>query len=172
MNIFNQLGSFGPIILFVFSLYFLWEKHNLFFYYNIGVFADQILNIILKGLLQCPRPSENLKLFNLALKHNHRFIFKNGIPYDIFGMPSGHAESVAFSTTFIFLSTKKHTILYIYLFIALITIWQRVEYNYHTIAQVVIGSIVGTGTGYLFYNIAREKIKCEIKEKKDDDAPI
>jgi dolichyldiphosphatase len=172
MNIFNEIGAYGPIILFIFSLYFLWENSNLFFYYNIGIFVNQIINIILKGLLQCPRPSEDEKLFNLALKHGKRFLYKDGIPYDIFGMPSGHAQSVFFSTIFIFLSTEKMNIFLIYLSICLITLWQRVSYNYHTITQVVVGSIVGSLIGYLFYSLARENMKGKVNEKPDNDAPI
>jgi len=68
-KVFYYVGGFGPLILLFSSLFLLWNKHNLFFYYSIGIFVNAILNLIIKGILQQPRPSEDPKLFNLALKH-------------------------------------------------------------------------------------------------------
>ena len=48
MLLFNEIGGYGPFILFILSNYLLWDKHNLFFYYNIGIFVNAILNLILK----------------------------------------------------------------------------------------------------------------------------
>jgi len=171
-ELFNELGSFGPIILIFLSVYLLWNKHNLFFYYTVGVFIDNIINIILKGLFLQPRPSIDKKEFDLVLKHGKRFIFKDGMPYDIFGMPSGHSQSSFFSTVFIYLSLRKNNIGYTYLAISLLTMIQRVVYNHHTILQVCVGAIVGCSTGYLFYYIANEKVKGQIREKLDDFGPI
>ena len=171
-ELFNVIGGFGPVILIILSAYLLWDNSNLFFYYSIGVFISAILNLILKGLLQQPRPSEDPKMFNLALTRGKRFIFKNGIPHDIFGMPSGHAQSALFSTVFIYLSLKKTNLLYVYLLISIVTMVQRVVFNHHTFLQVIIGSIVGVGLGYFVYFLAREKIKGRITEKKDDYGPI
>jgi membrane-associated phospholipid phosphatase len=171
-KLFYYLGNLGPLILLFFSLFLLWNKHNLFFYYLVGIFVNAILNLIIKGILQQPRPSEDPKLFNLALKHGKRFMFKDYIPHDIFGMPSGHAQSVFFSTVFIYFSLQKSNILYIYLLISLITVIQRVVYNYHTILQVVVGAIVGGTFGYYDYYLAQQKLKGKIRERSDDYAPI
>ena len=171
-ELFNNFGTFGPIILIFLSMYLLWNKHNLFFYYNVGIFIDAILNLILKGFFKQPRPSENLKIFNLAINQGKRFLFKDGIPHDIFGMPSGHANSALFSTIFIYLSLRKSNILYIYIFISLLIMIQRVVYNHHTILQVIVGAIVGLLFGYSFYQLAREKMQERIREKPDDFGPI
>jgi membrane-associated phospholipid phosphatase len=171
-KIFYYVGEFGPLILLFFSLFLLWNKHNLFFYYCVGYFVNAILNLIIKGIIQQPRPSEDPKLFNLALKHGKRFIFKDYIPHDIFGMPSGHAQSCLFSTIFIFLSLHNIKILYMYLAIICITIAQRVAYDYHTIFQVFVGTIVGSIFGYYVYYLAEQKMKGKIREKPDDYAPI
>ena len=168
----KTIGQYGPLILILYSIFLLWNHHNLFFYYTIGIFVDSLLNIILKGIIQLPRPSEDPKLFNLALKNGKRFIFKNGMPHDIFGMPSGHAQSSFFSTAFIYLSLKQTNLLAIYLLISLITLWQRVIDNYHTVLQVIVGSIVGTIFGYFVYYLSQKKIKNRIREKKDDNAPV
>ena len=34
-ELFNEFGNFGPVILFFFSIYLLWNQDNLFFYYVI-----------------------------------------------------------------------------------------------------------------------------------------
>ena len=103
--IINLIGKYGPFILIVITLYLLRNRNNLFFYYIIGIFMNILLNLVLKGVILEPRPLQDHKLFNLAIKNGKRFIFKNGIiPHDICGMPSGHAQSALFSTTFIYLS--------------------------------------------------------------------
>jgi membrane-associated phospholipid phosphatase len=172
IQLFNDIGSFGPLILIFLSMHLLWDNSNLFFYYTIGVFLNAILNLILKGLIQQPRPSEDIKTFNLALNHGKRFIFKNGIPHDIFGMPSGHTQSMIFSTVFIYLSLRRKNWLYVYLLLTLLTMTQRVVYNQHTILQVVFGVFIGAGFGYMVYFLAREKIKGRITEKRDDFGPL
>jgi membrane-associated phospholipid phosphatase len=171
-ELFNEFGSFGPIILIFISMYLLWNKNNLFFYYTVGVFIDSIVNLILKGLFVQPRPTIDQKTFDLALKHGKRFLYKDGMPYDIFGMPSGHSQSSLFSTVFIYLSLKKNNIGYTYLVISLLTMLQRVVYNHHSVLQVCVGAIIGCGTGYLFYYLANEKVKGQIREKPDDFGPI
>jgi len=142
-NCFSNFGTLGPFILIVFASYLLWDKYNLFFYYEIGVVISAILNLILKGIIKQPRPCEDLKEFNLAIKNGHRFVFKNGIPYDIFGMPSGHSQSTIFTTTFIFLALKNTKITLIFLVVSLLTMYQRVKYKHHTFTQVVVGALTG-----------------------------
>ena len=172
MNLFNEIGQYGPVILIVLSVYLLWNKRNLLFYYIIGAFVNAILNLVLKGIFQQPRPSEDYDKFNLALKNGKRFIFKNGVPFDVFGMPSGHAQSVLYSTAFIYLALQKTNILYLYLFFSLLTIMQRVVYNHHTVFQVIVGAFVGILIGYLVFSLAEKKIKNRIREKPDNFGPI
>ena len=173
-KLFNEFGTYGPIILIFLSMYLLWNKQNLFFYYTVGIFVDAVLNLILKAFFLQPRPSVDEKTFDLALRHGKRFLFKDGIPYDIFGMPSGHSQSAFFSTTFIYLALRKNDnpMFYTYLVISLLIMIQRVMYNHHTIFQVCVGASVGSCVGYLFYYIASQKIKGQIREKVDDFGPI
>ena len=172
MNLFNKIGSNGPIILNFLSIYLLWGKNNLLFYYIIGIFVNAILNLILKGIFQQPRPSEDYDKFNLALKNGKRFIFKNGVPFDVFGMPSGHAQSALYSTVFIYLALQKTNILYLYLFFSLLIIIQRVVYNHHTVFQVIVGIFIGALFGYFVFSLVEKKIKNRIREKSDDFGPI
>lgn len=171
-TIFNLLGGGGPIILFIYSIYLLWVKRNLLFYYIIGFFTNSILNILLKGIIQEPRPSENAKLFNLAISNAKKNVFKNGIPFDVFGMPSGHAQSVLFSTCFIYIALKNQNVLVFYLLVSIITIFQRVYNNHHTFFQIIVGCIIGGLFALGVFHLAQQNLKGRIREKRDDFGPI
>ena len=171
-NLFYEIGGYGNSILIVLSLYLLWDQNNLLFYYIVGNIINFTLNNVLKGIIQEPRPSFNSKEFNLALKNNKRFIYKDGLPFDFFGMPSGHSSSVIFSTIFIYLSLRKTKWLYVYLIISAIVIYHRVYFNFHTISQVVAGVFVGAIVAYFIFQLAEKKMKGRIREKPDDYAPI
>ena len=172
IDLIHEIGKYGPIILIITSFYLLWNKPNLYFYYVVGVFINSILNIILKGIFLQPRPNEDIKDFNLALKNGRLFIFKNGIiPLDIFGMPSGHSQSAFFSCAFIYLALRQLNILWFYLSISFITIYQRVSYKYHSVLQVLVGGVIGVIFAYLVYYLSQQKIKGIIREKQDDNGP-
>ena len=170
-EIFNISGQYGPFILFIYSLFLLRNKTTYLNYYCIGFVIDSILNLVLKAAIQQPRPNIDETQFNLALKHGKRFIYNKGLPYDIFGMPSGHSESCLFSTTYIFLVLKDYKILFGYLLLSIRTMQQRVYYNHHTIGQVIAGACVGILVGYCIYYLSNNKIKGVLKEKQDDNAP-
>lgn len=173
MDILNEFGqNYGILFLIILSWYVLWDHHNLFFYYNVGILVCSILNTILKGIIQQPRPMFDGKKIELVKSHARRYFFQNGIPYDIFGMPSGHAQLALFSTMFVYLSLKKTNLLYLYTILSILICYQRVKGDYHTLAQIIVGCIVGISLGYLMYQLAREKIKGRIREKPDDFGPI
>lgn len=172
MNILYEIGSHGPIILIFLSWYLLWDNKNLLFYYTIGIFVNAILNLFLKGIIQEPRPMYDIEKIRLMKIHAKEYFYQKGIPFNIFGMPSGHVQSAFFSTIFIYLSLKQKNILYIYFLLSLVTCYQRVNYDYHSISQVIVGSVVGSSFAYFIYYLAREKIKGKIREKPDDYGPI
>lgn len=169
---FEEFGKFGPFFLIILSMYLLRNKNNLFFFYTVGLFIDAILNLVLKGIIQEPRPNVDPKTFNLALTHGRRFLYKDGIPYDIFGMPSGHSQSALFSTMFIYLALKNTRLSFIYLLSSLIIMAQRVEFKQHTILQCIIGGTIGAIFAYIMFYLSGQKMKGIITEKLDDFGPI
>lgn len=171
MDVLYEFGAYGPIILILLSWYLLWDNKNLFFYYTVGIFANSVLNIIFKGIIQEPRPMFDNKKIRLLQTHGKEYFYQNGIPFDMFGMPSGHAQAVFFSTVFMYLSLKQTNILYIYIPLSLLTCYQRVKFEYHSVSQIIIGAITGSSFAYLVYQLAREKIKNRIREKPDDFGP-
>jgi len=171
MGILYELGGYGPILLIILSWYFLWEHKNLFFYFNVGLFANSILNLILKGIIQEPRPMFDSKKIKLMTTHASDYFFQNGISFDIYGMPSGHAQASFFITVFIYLSLKHTNLLYLCILFSLLICYQRVKFNFHSISQVIVGGIIGSGFAFIVYQFAREKIKGRIRERPDDNGP-
>ena len=170
--IYNKIGKLGPLISIISAIVLLKEKYHYLSYFIFGSLLNVLLNLFLKGLIQQPRPLEDTKLFNLALKNGKRFIFKNGMPHDIFGMPSGHAQSVFYTMTFVYFVFKNVKLLIPFIFISIITLCQRVTSNMHSIPQVICGSIVGALFGYFIYTTAKKKTEGVLKEKEDDNAPL
>ena len=164
--ILDWVGYFAPIILFVSSCFLLYKKNMLLSLYIIGSILNTALNGILKDIIKQPRPTEDIRIFNASKMLDKRF------GYDRYGMPSGHAQSVFFSTVYIYFALDNKYISLIYLAISLITMYQRVKYKNHTIFQVIVGAIVGSFVGYLFYLFAIQKITGKQKSKMDDNAPI
>ena len=172
INILYEFGEFGPIILIFISWYLLWNSHNLFFYYNVGIFINAVLNLILKGIIQQPRPLFDDKKVHLMKTNLKDLFYNDGIPFNIFGMPSGHTQTAFFITVFIYLSLKKNNIFYFFLLYSLFICYQRVKTEYHSLPQVIVGALVGSAFGYFMYQLAREKMKGLIKEKQDDNGPV
>lgn len=157
MNLVYLIGNYGQSILFIITVYLLWGRYAI--YYTCGILINAILNLLLKGVFREARPSESNE-FKMALKKGEkvkRFVFKNGMPRDKFGMPSGHSESTMFSSVFIYDFNKK--IFPLFLVITFITMFQRVYYNYHTVSQVIVGAIVGILFGIIFKNILNKIVK-------------
>ena len=165
MELVNSVGFISPLILILYSIRLLWDKQTLIVYYLVGLFCNTLLNYVLKGIIKQPRPSQNEKLINLALNNGRVF------SYDIYGMPSGHAQSSLYSTIFIWLAFQNKNILILYLCLTLLTMYNRINTKSHTILQVIVGAIIGTIMGYFIFYIATKKIKGKFKPKEEDNAP-
>jgi membrane-associated phospholipid phosphatase len=168
IKIFSVFGNNGPLILFALSIFLLRNKVNLLYYYILFFVIGEILNTFLKSIIQQPRPSIDKKTFDLMMKNKERYIKTNGLPYDIFGMPSGHSQSVLYSTVFIYLAFHNIKLTLGYLLVSIITLAERVVDNHHTILQVIFGSIFGIIIGFLSYEIVKRKITGKLNQKKDD----
>jgi membrane-associated phospholipid phosphatase len=172
-SIFYNVGQNGPTILLIITVYLLWNKKTMGFYYLLGYFLNSMVNLVLKGVFQQPRPSEDIVKFNTMMKNGKTHMFKDGgIPFNIFGMPSGHTQSCLFSTMFVYLTLHRTDILFLYLLLSMITIWQRVEFKFHTVFQTVIGGICGIIFAYIMFSVSTQKIKGKLRVKPDDNGPI
>jgi membrane-associated phospholipid phosphatase len=117
-------------------------------------------------MIQLPRPmsEEDRKIFELAKDKGKIF------PFNTYGMPSGHMQYCMFSLVFISYTLQSPWISLFYLIISVITMYHRVEYKYHTILQVIVGSIIGILVGYVTYLYSKRYITGEINKKEDDNA--
>lgn len=162
IKLIDLIGYLAPNILFILSCYLLWNKQFLLTYYFIGFFINMLLNIVLKSILKQPRPSEDIKLFNTALNNGKRMNF------DVYGMPSGHAQTSFYSVVFIYLVFKNNYLTLFYFILSTLTLYQRVKYKNHTFNQVIVGSVVGSFFAYFIYHISNKAKIGKLNLKKDD----
>lgn len=94
------------------------------------------------------------------------FLIINSFIDRIYGMPSGHAQSIFYSTTFLYLTTASYYLLIISLFICALTIYQMFHFRHNMPKQLFIGSLVGIGIGSFVYQITKYYIST--KTKYDD----
>lgn len=156
------IGFLAPSILFFISICLLWKKSYFFIYYIIGFGLNILLNILLKGLIQQPRPKEDIQLIQIAKNNGKR------ISYDVYGMPSGHSQLCFYSLIFIYLVFKSWTWTIFYLVISLTTLFQRVKYKNHTILQVLVGALVGAIFSYFIFHVSKRNIGGKWIKKKEE----
>lgn len=158
-KILDVIGTTAPYTLFIISIFLLRNlKHHLIFYL-LGFGLNNILNIVLKLLIQEPRPSDDTKFLEFI---GHR------LGYDKYGMPSGHAQNCFFSLVYITLTLNQPTITLFYICISFISLVQRYEYKNHTLTQLFVGSVVGIVFAYLIYFFSGKYILGKVNRKKDD----
>jgi membrane-associated phospholipid phosphatase len=162
----DYLGYLGPFLLLVSTIFLLRNKGTFLSLYIVGYICSIITNIILKSVIKQPRPNEDLSIFNAEVTHGKR------ISFDRYGMPSGHATGVFYSTMFIIFALKSPLLSFIYILISVNTCYQRIKYKNHTILQVICGAFIGLVIGYVSYLFASKKINGLLKYKPDDNAPI
>ena len=146
IDIIDNIGFQGPNITFVITAFFLFNQKMFFFSYLVFYFANTYLNKILKNIFRQPRPS-GWKAINEADNDDGRVTY---------GMPSGHAQWVTFSTTFLYLVKKDRSLLLLELFICALTIYQRWKYRRHSLDQLAAGSLVGASVAYLCYELTNK----------------
>jgi membrane-associated phospholipid phosphatase len=164
--IFDYIGSSGPYLLNILSIILLCNKQVYLLFYIIGYIINTIVNLSLKNMIKDPRPNQDKVLFELGLTHGKRHTL------DKYGMPSGHAQGVGYSTMFIYLVLGNVYILWLYSFVTILTMMQRYKYRNHTIPQIIMGLLIGLLAGYVVYMLSRLFTKGKLTCKKDDNCYI
>lgn len=156
----NYIGYYGPIILLISTIILLFNTKIFLYTYFLGFVINSIFNFIIKGVIKQKRPVNDFK---------SKIIKESRLGNEIYGMPSGHSQSVMFSTLFVFRALKNDLITFIYLIISGMTMWQRV-YNYsHSLLQILIGGTLGSIFGYYAYKYAKKINKKMKKNKKKNE---
>ena len=149
------LGEMGPYFLFFLSLLLLLlNKSILLVYYIFGFVINLFINMIIKHLIKEPRPTHKYeKNFNERVKT---------FSADKYGMPSGHSQTIFYSFMFIHKSFNNIYLSLFYLLICANTLYQRINSGYHSINQVLVGSIIGLIVGYIAYISSKKKLMNEL----------
>jgi membrane-associated phospholipid phosphatase len=145
LNIIDNLGFWGPLILMPINVICLWNRQRYVIIYMFFCVISSITNSGLKQLIREPRPRNQIYL-------NKYDISESNISEHKYGMPSGHAQSTGYSIAFLYLVSKSPMLLMITSFIGATTLYQRYVYNRHTIGQLIIGLIIGVGIAYASLN--------------------
>ena len=171
-NLIYYVGEYMDSAIFFLGLISLRKNLLLYFYFFIGLSLGAILNFILKKIIRIKRPCINIHLFDLMLKNNQEYVERNNKKYHIYGMPSGHSQSCGYAFTFLTLFLKDNYTSLFYLLISILTMYQRVNYEHHTVLQVIIGATIGCLLGVGMYYFAEKKIAGKLVEKEDDNCFI
>lgn len=148
MKIVDYIGHQTPYFLFISSILLTFKNKLNCFYFVTGFFANNMLNELLKSWIQEPRPSTiKTHTFNLDMSEKH--VASDQLGSHQYGMPSGHAQSVFYSTAFVHLVLKNKIVSLVYLLLSLNSVRQRVVYQNHSIGQIAAGSVVGSSFAYL-----------------------
>lgn len=138
----------GPRIIAVITSLRLFTQFQYLIAYIVSKYADSEINKILKNVIREERPSNGE---NYA---NERYVGAH-----VYGMPSGHAQSVFFSVVFLYLATRSNILLLLTGSIAVLTLLQRWISRKHTVAQLIAGSVVGAVNAFLAYKITKRFIE-------------
>ena len=133
-----------PIFIMVgFATLLIFHRSLKTFWLLMGQLLNKALNLILKYLIKEPRPQN---------------LLKDGS----FGMPSSHSQFIGFFCTFGLFYCHRYGgpdklkgwewLIYLALVVSMIAVpYSRVYLNYHTTEQVLVGSLVGSIFGYIWY---------------------
>ena len=142
-HILDTIGYFGPLLLAIENTYLLWNRQYYLIGYLLFGMVNTIINKLLKGIFREPRPNGGVNIFKTELHYGT----------DIYGMPSGHAQTVAFSTVYAYLAYPSISLLMFNFVILFLTAFQRWNYKKHTTNQLFIGSVVGGIIAYSFFHM-------------------
>ena len=139
------LGYYGPLIMLLSTTSCLWARSEHLIIYLSFFALNMLINNIAKKYFRESRPNSRL-YFNDSEKSHSK---------STYGMPSGHAQSIAFSITFLYLATRSYPIQVGSALLALLTMYQRVKFNSHTVQQVAVGCILGSIIGMISFRMLK-----------------
>ena len=68
LQIFDNVGKYGPGLIFIISIYLLYKKPILLITYIIGYIFNILFNFGFKGIFRMPRPNENVEKFDAEIR--------------------------------------------------------------------------------------------------------
>jgi membrane-associated phospholipid phosphatase len=144
--------------IFVSGLFFAvlaYKRNAVMISFFIGAISNGILSKVLKKLIQQTRPIELYQPPTPTSTSTSSTITTISSPNDDkptdHGMPSSHAMSLGFIATFIVCHIRSLQIpLFLY---TIISLYYRVQVKLHTYQQVMVGTILGSTNGFIWYRL-------------------
>lgn len=146
----DLVGFYGPLIIGLINAFTLWCRKLYLISYVLFFAVNSFLNGVLKNIIQQSRPQGQIYL-------NDHDVVPDSAPSK-YGMPSGHAQSVGYSITFLYLVVNSPLTLCVSLFIGALTVYQRSKYRRHTISQLFTGLVIGSIIAMVSYEATRTLI--------------
>jgi membrane-associated phospholipid phosphatase len=185
-NMIDFMGNYGPLFMIIMALWVLNAAglQTYVYYFIVGLILNTLLNIILKGIIQQPRPGDMDHPGAFQKRVSNILATRHGLPFNLFGMPSGHAQAVFYVWSFLWATLIMGTglgpakglngpgwlIKWSIVLIGIIVLIQRVEWEHHTWLQVTVGCIVGGLIGVGAWKLGRQKTKGLSSQRQDDNA--
>jgi membrane-associated phospholipid phosphatase len=135
------LGFFSELLILILVIYLLYDRTFELLFFLVGVTLNNILNRILKPILKDPRPSSPIKFLH-SEKFPKKLEYTKNSNY--YGMPSGHAQNVAYSLAYLYWTIQESNLLKLFsLLIGGLTVFERWWFRNHTLLQLAVGIMVG-----------------------------
>lgn len=159
----HQIGRFGPMIMFFYSLFLLRGKAQTMSVFIAGFMVQLLANVVLKLVARQPRPDKSNRqgtVLSALLDESRqqvpeRFGFRSAHSY---GMPSGHAQSITYCLAFVLAAigcVGNVAAIAVLAAFVLITCVQRVTSRRHYVDQVIVGAAVGAGIAIYMVRLTR-----------------
>lgn len=153
ISAFDYVGFTGPKSLVLLTIIILWGRTKYLLFYFLFLLTEKWLNSQLKLWFREPRPA------GYNANNNETAKYETFGKAHYYGMPSGHAMSVFYSLTYIFLAKPLFTIYsMLAMFIAAITVIHRYKYKRHTAKQLAVGAVAGAALANVAYWVASHLI--------------
>ena len=148
----DWIGYLGPLITMLLNISALWFQTPYLLGYIAFLVMNSMVNKAIKNIVKEPRPTNQVDIETMH-------IFNLGGIKDIYGMPSGHAQSIAFSMSYLYFIQKDLYTVLLYTSILGLTVFQRWNYKKHTIKQLIVGTVIGILFGFFSYQIIKHSLE-------------
>lgn len=161
----DWMGANAPLFLFFTSVWLLYHWPRALWFFLAGSTVNVCSNLLLKGIIQQPRPDKDQRVLEIAISQGERF------SVDKYGMPSGHAQYCGFALAFIYLSLQRPLVSVAYWILTLVTLYQRYAYHNHTLLQIAVGFGLGLGLGALFEHMSQKAAETGWQPRAEEHNP-
>lgn len=145
----DYIGHYGPTITFLIGCYALLNRTIYLMTFVFGSFVNVFVNFYLKDVFREPRPERPIKFLDSGTLIGNNY----------YGMPSGHAQCVAYVAAFLYLAKVRVEFVCIIIAVLILTVYQRWKYRRHTIMQLIMGSIIGGLFAWMVISLTRYQIE-------------